>query len=424
MKMKTQYALVNRIREQYRGEEMMILESQHPDHPSSKKTFLAIKPRKKITARGSRITISADGKTEQWHMNPWDALKKFRQKHPGWLFGYFGYDLKNYTEELGSKNRPLHSLPDLFFMEPEQLITIESGEISIVYGKHQSTGKVPSDREKNSEHHAFEPSISREEYFSKVNAIKQKIKEGDFYELNFTYPYTGLFSMPGYWLYRQMRAINPVPFGAYLKANGAEICCSSPERFLRKEGQKIISEPIKGTAERFAEDHLDADSRRKLLNEKNRAENLMIVDLVRHDFSRVCKTGTVKVAKLYDVQSFGTVHQLISTIGGEVKDGLDEVEVIKHCFPMGSMTGAPKIEVMKQIDELENYSRGIYSGAIGYFTPDGNFDFNVVIRTAIIRDGVLVYPVGGAITSDSDPYEEWEETIVKAKNLTEVFRKI
>ncbi|NBB77602.1 MAG: anthranilate synthase component I family protein, partial [Bacteroidetes bacterium] len=159
----------------------------------------------------------------------------------------------------------------------------------------------------------------------------------------------------------------------------------------------------------------------ELMNLKNRAENLMIVDLVRHDLSKVSKTGSVNVSSLYEVQSFGTVHQLISVIESEVEAGTDPIDIIETCFPMGSMTGAPKIEVMRAIDELECYRRGMYSGAIGYFSPEGDFDLNVVIRTALIQGERVIYPVGGAITSDSKPEEEWEETLIKSRNITQIF---
>ncbi|MDX1591299.1 MAG: anthranilate synthase component I family protein, partial [Balneolaceae bacterium] len=244
--------------------------------------------------------------------------------------------------------------------------------------------------------------------------------EGDFYELNFSYPIQGEYRGDPLDLYVNMRAINPVPIGAYIRTGNLHVCCSSPERYLKKTGSQIISEPIKGTAARHPNPGEDAKQKESLLNEKNRAENLMIVDLVRHDLSRIAKTDTVRVSRLYDVQSFGTVHQLISTVTAEAMPDSDPVDVLEICFPMGSMTGAPKIAVMEAIEELEIYKRGIYSGAIGYITPTGDFDFNVVIRTALIQKNNLVYPVGGAITGDSDPKDEWEETLIKSRVLTRV----
>jgi len=197
-----------------------------------------------------------------------------------------------------------------------------------------------------------------------------------------------------------------------------QIVSLSPERFLRTEGGEVETKPIKGTRRRGTTAAEDLALREELAaSEKDRAENLMIVDLVRHDLSYVCKPGSIEVSKLFEIQTFGTVHQLISRIEGTISDDQRPVGIVRACFPMGSMTGAPKIRVMKRIEQLEVYRRGIYSGAIGYFTPDGDFDFNVVIRSAIISDDKLIYPVGGAITGDSDPEEEWNETGIKSRVL-------
>lgn len=224
-------------------------------------------------------------------------------------------------------------------------------------------------------------------------------------------------------IYRKMRDVNPVPFGGFIQTDSFSVCSASPERFLKKTGRKILSEPIKGTVPTSENQEEDRRLKEILLNEKNKAENLMIVDLVRHDLSLIAETGSVKVSKLFDIQTFGTVHQLISSVEATALSGISPVDIIKSCFPMGSMTGAPKIEVMKSIDELEMYKRGIYSGAIGYITPDGDFDFNVVIRSAIIQNKKLIYPVGGAITGDSEPDEEWHETEVKARAITRAAKK-
>jgi para-aminobenzoate synthetase component 1 len=199
---------------------------------------------------------------------------------------------------------------------------------------------------------------------------------------------------------------------------GFEICSSSPERFLSRSGDTAWSQPIKGTAPKSG----GLESARKLAaSEKERAENLMIVDLVRNDLNRIAEKGTVKVTGLFEIQSFETVYQMVSTVECKTPEATDSLELIKACFPMGSMTGAPKIAAMKAIDVFEEYKRGIYSGALGYFKPNGDFDLNVVISTAIIDGNKLVYPVGGAITSDSDPEEEWDETMLKAKAITNLY---
>jgi para-aminobenzoate synthetase component I len=415
--------LIDSLRYQFRDEEMILLESQLPGHASSVCSYLAIKPVSEIRAFGSRIEVITNGNKQVFEMNPWEALKHFRKENSGWIFGYLGYDLKNFIEKLTSANTEYLVIPDMYFMQPSVLLKIENGTVEHITGDYSPAGIGLSryDGVSDFEKQDFIPSVGRHEYIRKVHEIKELIKDGNFYELNFSYPITGTFTAEPYSLYKQMRSVNPVPFGAFLHFSGITVCCLSPERFLKKSGKKIISEPIKGTSERGVSAEEDLLRIGELKNEKNRAENLMIVDLVRHDLSKVSETGSVRVTKLFDIQSFGTVHQLISSVESVMNAGTDVFDVIKSCFPMGSMTGAPKIEVMKCIEELENYKRGIYSGAIGYITPHDDFDFNVVIRTAILKNGQLIYPVGGAITSDSDPEKEWEETIIKAKNLTEVF---
>jgi para-aminobenzoate synthetase component 1 len=414
--------IVDFLRDQLKSEELIILESQFADHASSELSYIASKPVSSISAFGNKITIREDGDTRIFEMAPWDALKEYQAQKKNWLFGYLGYDLKDYIEKLRSTHPSSDQIPDYYFMEPSLLLKVEKGGIKTILGRIPegnteeeilSTGLIES---MNSE-------MEEEEYVKKVLMIKEMIREGDFYELNFSYPITGNYKGDPYWLYQKMRDINPVPFGSFIQIPGLSICCASPERFLKKKGNRILSEPIKGTSARSLEPLADEIQKELLMNEKNRAENLMIVDLVRHDLSAVAKTGSVRVSKLYDIQTFGTVHQLISAVEAEVEDHVNPVEIVKACFPMGSMTGAPKIKVMNTIDELETYRRGIYSGAIGYFNPDGDFDFNVVIRTAIVQNNSYIYPVGGAITSDSDPVNEWEETKIKSVMIRNVLAK-
>ena len=424
MKKSANSEVIDRVRYQFRNEEMMLLESQMEEHPSSEFSLLAIRPKNWIKAYGDRVEIVYNGKTECVNMNPWDALKEFRERCDEWVFGYLGYDLKNYTEQIFSQNRVIIQLPDLYFFEPEYLFHIKDGLVNQWLGDSdlKFLTSAPITRDSSAQAGTSpKPMITKNEYVKTVEEIQRLIRDGDFYELNFSYPLIGRYQGDAYSLYSQMRTINPVPFGLFLSFDQTAVCSASPERFLKKSGSKIISQPIKGTAERLDDPVLDKIQKEELQNEKNRAENLMIVDLVRHDLSKMALNGTVHVSKLYEVQTFGTVHQLISTVEAEVSEAVDAVDVIRSCFPMGSMTGAPKIEVMKVIDRLENYKRGLYSGAMGYFTPQDDFDFNVVIRTAILQNGELIYPVGGAITSDSDPLLEWDETEIKSRAITNVF---
>lgn len=408
----------------FREGSVIVLESQLPSHPSSIRSLVAAYPEREISACDSEILEQVQGKEFSYKMNPWSALKNFYNNSDGWVLGVAGYDLKNFTESLSSENPKIAEVPDMYFMEPELLIEIKNDKLRIIKGEEIFDKLSFAEHVAESEniHFSLSPAISKEAYVANVNRIKEKITAGDFYELNYSYPMEGGFVGNPFELYCGMKKVNPVPFAAYISTGQFAVCCSSPERFLKKTGLNILSEPIKGTSRRSDDPEIDLQFKKELLNEKNRAENLMIVDLVRHDMSSVSKVGSVSVTKLFDLQTFDTVHQLISSVESTAEETVHVVDIIKNCFPMGSMTGAPKIEVMKCIEQIECYRRGIYSGAIGYITPEGDFDFNVVIRSAIVYNEKLVYPVGGAITSDSDPDAEWEETLVKAKSITYVIK--
>tara|TARA_R110002124_G_scaffold280666_1_gene454129 strand:- start:5316 stop:6575 length:1260 start_codon:yes stop_codon:yes gene_type:complete len=409
--------LIAQIQRFYKNnKDFILLESQMKNHPASKKTFIATGSVASIQASGNMICVTEAGKERVFEDDPWVALKEFRSKYKDWCFGFLGYDLKNHTEKLSSQNRALIKTPDLFFFVPEIVLEIDKNN-KIKF----SNGKLPEDlprtvieKEITLELHN---QISKKKYLRKIISAQNQIREGDYYEINVSHPLEFKMKGAAWDLYQKMKAVGPVPFGSYIRLKKLEICSASPERFLSKNGNKISSQPIKGTISR-SEDNDEVRIETLSNSEKERAENLMIVDLVRNDLSRIAKEGTVKVSNLFEIQSFETVHQMVSTVEAEMKQGVNSIDVLKACFPMGSMTGAPKVAAMKAIEELEDYKRGIYSGAIGYFTPDDDFDFSVVIRTAVVNGEHVVYPVGGAITSDSDPQLEWEETLVKAKAIT------
>tara|TARA_Y100001935_G_scaffold238369_1_gene224926 strand:- start:306723 stop:307991 length:1269 start_codon:yes stop_codon:yes gene_type:complete len=395
--------------------EVVLLESQKKDHPESKISYLAARPKRIIKSYGANIHIQ-DKHKEEVQINdndPWTALKAFRNQQ-SWLFGYYGYDLKNYLEDLKSENSEFYSAPDMFFMEPEVLIQFEDGKLPVFI--------LGDEMQEAPEEPVFSPfylkeknKISKQDYCQRIEQAKSEIAEGEYYEINLSHAIAYDFKGDPLALYTEMNKVGEVPFAAFCSFKDLSVCCQSPERFIRKKGNRIWSQPIKGTISADGDDA--SESERKLNTEKNRAENLMIVDLVRNDLNRIAKPGSVEVSKLFEIQHFSTVHQMVSTIECEIRDEIDEIEVIKSCFPMGSMTGAPKISAMRAIEKLEDHKRGIYSGAIGYFDPKGDFDFNVVIRTAVIQGNTLTYAVGGAITSDSDPEEEWEETLWKSQAL-------
>ncbi|MFP8487760.1 anthranilate synthase component I family protein [Gracilimonas sp. Q87] len=396
---------------------VILLESQMPDHPSSTKSYVAASASAWIKARGDKIIMFSKGKKNKFSGDPWLALSEFYNAHRDWMFGYLGYDLKNYLENLESSNQPVEDAPDLFFFTPELLVEFDKDyNCKLLKGElpeFENSSYAPSDFK-------LKPakSIDRQNYQDKIRLAQKDIYEGEYYEINLSHPLEFHFEGAGLDLYEKMKKLGPVPFGAYMSFDGYEVCSSSPERFLGRSGNKAWSQPIKGTAPKSG----GVESARRLAeSEKERAENLMIVDLVRNDLNRIAEKGSVKVSGLFEIQSFETVYQMVSTVECTLPEDTDSIELIKSCFPMGSMTGAPKIAAMKAIDNNEEYKRGIYSGALGYFSPNGDFDLNVIIRTAVIEGNKLVYPVGGAITSDSDPEQEWEETMLKAKAITDLF---
>ena len=364
------------------------------------------------------------------YVNAFGKLQEYQQTTKDWIFGYLTYDQKNDVEALSSKNFDGLHFPDLYFFQPKKLFFLKGNSVELHYLKmvddEMDTDFVTISNFEIVEQPSYKSPIKihlrihKDEYFEKLEKMLAHIHRGDIYEANFCQEfYAENTTINPLEIYNKLNAISTPPFATFLKQNDKYLLSASPERYLKKEGQKVISQPIKGTVSRSDKD--DQSKIQELLNsEKEQAENLMIVDLVRHDLSRIAKNGSVGVKNLFEIQSFETVHQMVSTVEAEVKEGISAVEILKACFPMGSMTGAPKIAAMRVIDELEDYRRGIYSGAIGYFSPEDDFDFSVVIRTAIIQKEKLFYPVGGAITYDSNPEQEWEETILKAKALTNI----
>lgn len=362
------------------------------------------------------------------HKNPWDVLKKFRPDND-WCFGYLGYDLKNFLEELRSDNPDAVCAPDLFMMVPRLVIKTDArtGTLTVIKGElapFQDMRNVPESGERDGTFYRIEQEPPQGDFIRMIEQAQVDIFNGDYYEVNLSRQIRGAFDGNSLALYQKMKKYGPVPFGAYINTEDFAICCASPERFLKKDGLRIQSEPIKGTAGVSDDEKVNQKILRELQeSEKNKAENLMIVDLVRNDFSRIARRGSVKVEELFRIYRFRTVFQMVSKVLGEVEPETCPVEIIKACFPMGSMTGAPKISAMQAIEQLENYKRGIYSGAIGYIQPNGDFDFNVVIRTAVCKGNIWYYSTGGAITSGSDPKDEWRETETKARAITDIIIK-
>ncbi|MDU8886282.1 aminodeoxychorismate synthase component I [Yeosuana sp. MJ-SS3] len=367
-----------------------------------------------------------------------DDLKEYQNTTKDWIFGYLSYDLKNDVEDLQSNNFDGLQFPDLYFFQPKKLFLLKENVIETLY---VNTVEDELEEDLKNVHKIknclFERSrkvinnpikiklrIHKDEYFEKIEKMQSHIHRGDIYEANFCQEfYAEDTSINPFETYQKLNSISNPPFATFLKCHDKYVLSASLERYLKKEENKVISQPIKGTAKRSESVTEDEHLKQSLqADEKEKSENIMIVDLVRNDLSKLANKGTVRVEELCKVYSFKQVHQMISTIVAEIKYEVNPIDILKATFPMGSMTGAPKISAMKIIENLEETKRGVYSGAIGYFSPKGDFDFNVVIRSILYNktNQYVSYTVGGAITAKSDPLKEYEECLVKAKAMRTV----
>lgn len=379
--------------------------------------------------------LLAAGIRRQLKANAGDALNQLQQftdEKKSWLFGHLGYDLKNEIEKLSSSNPDSILFPDLFFFEPEIIIRLSENEMIVeadnpalvfatVCGTLPLTGTLVNSVK-------IQNRLSRQEYIAVINDLKQHILRGDCYEINFCQEFFAENAVINpLTVYNSLSTVSPNPFSALYRINDHWLICASPERFIKKEGTQILSQPIKGTAKRVQNDEVrDDKSKEDLKNSsKDRSENVMIVDLVRNDLAKVCKEGTVRVEELYGIYSFPQVHQMISTISGELKKDISFSAVIRSAFPMGSMTGAPKKRAMEIIEKKEQTKRGIFSGAVGYISPNGDFDFNVVIRSIMYNaeSKHLSFQAGSGITFYSVPENEWEECLTKASAMKKVLEE-
>jgi len=351
-----------------------------------------------------------------------------------WLFGHLSYDLKNSIEDLSSSNKSFVEFPLTNFFKAKYLILFNENSIEIKAYGSLSEKDVYQDildeiiETKPSSVSESKMGVTKEEYVDIVKKIIQHIEEGDVYEINYCFNYyIDYLDLDPIYFYKTLTRRSPTPFSSFYKNDTLYALGSSPERFLKKEKNKLISQPIKGTISRGnsqTEDELNKIALRN--DEKELAENMMIVDLVRNDLAKSSISGSVKVDEMFGIYSFRHWHQMISTVSSIAKPGMQLFDIIKNAFPMGSMTGAPKVKVMELIEQYETFKRGLYSGAIGYLTPDGAFDFNVVIRTlfydSLNKRGEFM--VGSAITYDSIPEKEFEECQLKAQAIIETLQAL
>lgn len=362
--------------------------------------------------------------------NAFNALKNFYRENKGWLFGHLGYDLKNEIEKSSSKNDDDIGFADIHFFVPEVVIKLGEKQVEIfsddadkIFAAIQAELAVITQQKQQAV--TVKNRITKADYINTIHKLQQHILRGDCYEINFCQEFFAEQAVINpLQVYHKLIAISPNPFAALYKVNDKFCICASPERYLKKDGNTIISQPIKGTTKRdLISQERDLENKNYLSqSEKEKSENVMVVDLVRNDLSKVCKQGTVKVNELFGVYSFPQVHQMISTISGQAKDDIDWVDIIKATFPMGSMTGAPKKRVMELIEQYEQTKRGLFAGAIGYINPNGNFDFNVVIRSIFynVTTQYLSIKAGGGITFYSDAEKEYEESVLKVAAMRKV----
>ncbi len=374
----------------------------------------------KLLAFGARELFSTK------EIGAFDAFELFANENKEWLFGFFSYELKNDIERLSSKGLDYVKFPAITFFMPEYIFIEKENSIEFLSfsdGDADLIAKIESLKIPKSNLAGIEllGRISHTEYINTIQKIKEHIYRGDIYEMNYCVEYyNDNADINPFFVYQKLCSLSPTPFSTFLKFEDKFLLSSSPERYLKKKAIKIVSQPIKGTIKRGENSKEDILFRKILKNsEKDRAENIMIVDLVRNDLSRIAKKASVNVDELCGIYAYPKVFQMISTISAELDKKQSFLNVIKATFPPGSMTGAPKVRAMKLIEKYENVKRGLYSGVVGYITPGRDFDFNVVIRSILYnaKNAYLSVMVGGAITALSDAEAEYEECLLKAEAM-------
>ena len=387
------------------------------------------------TAHSRQEYIAAIGSSVELTVNEpkggFDALKDFSDKHRNhWKFGFLSYDLKNDIEELTSENPDYMNFPSLHFFVPELILYLNEGRVYI-----KSEEKSATEIFHRISHESLDwfnetsvikantnlaASPEKQEYIHTIGELKREIKQGNIYEINYCRELCGNYPIDPYRSFAAMNDLSRAPFSSFYNLTDKFLLCSSPERFLRKSGDEIVSQPIKGTRRRSDDKAEDELLKRQLAEDiKERAENVMIVDLVRNDLSHTAERGSVEVVELFGIHSFPHVHQMISTVMSRLKKKVHFVDALRFCFPMGSMTGAPKLRAMELIEKHEKFKRGLFSGSVGFITPGENFDFNVVIRSIVYNgeSDFVSIRTGSAITDLCEPESEWNECELKAKVL-------
>ncbi|MCL4535574.1 MAG: aminodeoxychorismate synthase component I [Bacteroidetes bacterium] len=409
-------------------------------------SYLSADPRLTLRSKGSRVHLSGTAHDQVVSGDPFALLQRLLCENrteamaglppfQGGAVGYFAYELGHHLERLPYRAVDDLHLPEMYLGFYDWVLAHDHqmGRSYLMVCYHDD---VVAARERTRRlRERLEPAppqppdeailpaagplrsaFTRAAYLAAVARVKEHIAAGDIYQACLSQRFQARWPASPWELYRRLRQVNPAPFAAYLGFQGAAVVSASPEQFLKVEGRRVETRPMKGTRPRGgtpARDRALADELQ--YSEKDRAENVMIVDLLRNDLGRVCRVGSVHVPELWVIEQYPTVWQMVSTVQGELAEGRDAVDLLRACFPGGSITGAPKIRAIEIIDDLEPTQRSVYCGAIGYIGYNGNMNTNVAIRTLIIKDDQVYFQVGGGIVADSDPEAEYQETLDKAR---------
>lgn len=404
--------------------------------------ILSSNPRIKVTSNGNHINVIEDNLTSSFYDNPlyilekYYKIRKFDTDLPfnNGMIGYFGYEAFNSLPHNNKDNNVSGVFPDIAvgFYDWAIVVDHKKKETWVTFLEKNSTvdnivTKFSSENLKVKYNHNynfsdFKQNISEEKYIDNVLKIKEYISSGDCYQVNYSQNFEVNYSGNAWDIYKDLRKINPAPYSSFFKVSDQFIISSSPERFISIKDSLIETKPIKGTLKRLIDKNLDHEQINILKNdEKNIAENLMIVDLLRNDLSKCCELHSVKVTKLFDIESYTSVHHMVSTVVGTLNPKTTSIDILKACFPGGSITGAPKKRAMEIISELENRKRGIYCGSVGYFDGNNNMDTNICIRTITLTENKISFAAGGGIVHDSDPLDEYHESLEKVSVFIKYF---
>jgi para-aminobenzoate synthetase component 1 len=425
----------------------VFLDSGYPHCNQGRIDILAADPVCTLVTQGDITQITRNGVTSTSTADPFELVKQQLANHDyeatglpfnGGAIGYFSYDLARRLEKLPVLAEDAEHIPEMAVGIYDWAVVVDhQQQTSHLVAQHcdESTwqtllnqfSKLPTEQVK-SEFKVLgliTANMDRQDYRHAFNKIKQYLKEGDCYQVNLAQRFVAPCAGDPWIAYQALRRLNAAPFSCYLNIPGVQVLSSSPERFLKLTNGVVETKPIKGTRPRGLNEAEDRQQLEDLQNsQKDRAENLMIVDLLRNDISKTCKKGSVKVPVLFDVESYATVHHLVSTVTGQLTDDKQALDLLKSCFPGGSITGAPKIRSMEIIEELEPHRRGVYCGAIGYIGFDGNMDTNIAIRTLVHSAGAIRFWAGGGIVNDSVVEEEYQECFDKAAAMLDLLKQL